>query len=291
MAHIAPQLNYNLAKHTSWRVGGNAKKYYAPKDLLEFLSVIDDHAAAETTILGLGSNLLVRDGGIDGIVVDTKQALNAMVRSDKHMVYVQAGVPCAKFARFCAKEGLADAEFFAGIPGTMGGALRMNAGCYGSETWEFVNMVDIVHTKGGIRSYAASEFTFGYRHLDLPEGSLILGAWFRFPQGDAPTAIAKIKKLLEQRALTQPTGSRNSGSVFKNPKDDFAGRLIETAGLKGYQLGGAKVSEKHANFIINDDAATAADIEQLIYYIQSVVQDKHGIFLEPEVHIIGNAHA
>ncbi len=280
--------NEPLAKYTSWRVGGPAEQMYLPEgraDLITFLQQLPEQESIYW--LGLGSNLLVRDGGIKGTVINTRGRLKAMHLIDSGKVYVEAGVPCAHVARFCTELGLAGAEFFAGIPGTMGGALKMNAGAFGSETWNIVNSVEMIDARGRVTKRGSEQFEVAYRSVKGLEGEWFLAVEIVLKQGESELSQHKIKSLLEKRSLTQPTNKPTCGSVFKNPQGDYAARLIEACGLKGYVMGGACVSQKHANFIENMGNATAADIEGLIEYIQQQVTKKQGVSLRTEVCKVG----
>lgn len=280
------RMNESLARHTSWRVGGPADRYFKPAD-------VDDLAAFLTTLpadepllwLGLGSNLLVRDGGIRGTVIATHGVLRNLERLDDERVYAESGVPCAKLARRCARWRLRSGEFFAGIPGTIGGALSMNAGAFGGETWNHVLAVDVIDRDGQRRRRMPDEYVVGYRSVEGPPGEWFLGAEFRFEPGEA--GQEEIRDILVRRKESQPIGLPSCGSVFRNPPGDHAARLIEAAGLKGTEIGGATVSRKHANFIISRDGATAEDIERLIRRVQKTVREQHGIELVTEVRIVG----
>lgn len=279
--------NEPLSKHTSWRVGGTAEWYFKPKSLQELCDFLADLSEdVQVTWLGLGSNVLVRDGGIAGVVIATHGALNDLEQMDDGAIYVGAGVACAKVARHCVKQGFADAHFFAGIPGTVGGALAMNAGAFGGETWEYVAKARMVSHDGKLSIHPASEFEVAYRHVKAPQNGWFVGAWLRFEKHDSVDPD-QIRSLLLKRKETQPIGLPSCGSVFRNPPNDFAARLIQAAGLKGYSIGGAQVSNKHANFIINTGDATAEDIESLIGYVQEQVQSQFGVHLQPEVKVIG----
>jgi UDP-N-acetylmuramate dehydrogenase len=279
--------NEHLAKYTSWRVGGPADRVYLPQDRSDLIEFVKALPPEEPVFwLGLGSNLLVRDGGIRGTVINTKSRLKAMYRLDEQIIYVEAGVPCAHVARFCAEQGLVGAEFLAGIPGTMGGALKMNAGAFGGETWSIVKQVEILDAVGNVHPKKPHDFNISYRSVKGVEG-WFLSAQLQLQLGDSVTSQQKIKGLLEKRAKSQPTNQPSCGSVFKNPEGDYAARLIESAGLKGYSIGGACVSDKHANFIINTGSAKAADIEALIGYVQSQIEQLYGIFLQTEVCVVG----
>jgi UDP-N-acetylmuramate dehydrogenase len=285
-------LNEPLIKYTSWRVGGAADRLYLPldkQDLCEFIKTLPVNEPIFW--MGLGSNLLVRDGGIRGTVINTKGRLKEMRLDEDGSVYVEAGVPCAHVARFCADKGLADAEFLAGIPGTMGGALRMNAGAFGGETWRIVKSVEMLSAKGDVIQRDPKHFEINYRSVKNTENEWFLSANLSLAPGDSAISIQKIKNLLDTRAKTQPTNQPSCGSVFKNPEGDFAARLIEATKLKGYSIGGASVSEKHANFIVNTGTATATDIENLIKYVRRRVQYLHGVELQTEVCMVGEEKA
>ncbi|MGZ5043452.1 MAG: UDP-N-acetylmuramate dehydrogenase [Methylobacter sp.] len=282
--------NEKLAKYTSWRVGGPADRLYIPQDrqdLIEFIRALPD--SEPVFWMGLGSNLLVRDGGIRGTVINTKGRLKEMHLTDDGSVYVEAGVPCAHVARFCGENGLIGAEFLAGIPGTMGGALKMNAGAFDGETWAIVKSVEMLDTAGNVTHRMPQDFQVSYRSVKGFENEWFLSCKLTLQQGDTVASQQKIKGLLEKRGATQPTNQPSCGSVFKNPQGDYAARLIEQGGLKGYTIGGACVSEKHANFIVNTGNATAADIEALIHYVQDKIEQQQGIVLQTEVCTVGEA--
>ena len=279
-----------LAKYTSWRVGGPADQLYIPQDRLDLIEFIKTLPDAEPVFwMGLGSNLLIRDGGIRGTVINTKGRLKQMSLMNDGSVYVEAGVPCAHVARFCCEHGLTGAEFLAGIPGTMGGALKMNAGAFGGETWAIVKDVEMLDTAGHVTHRKPQDFTVGYRSVKGFDNECFLSCLLSLQQGDTVASQQKIKGLLEKRGATQPTNQPSCGSVFKNPQGDHAARLIEQTGLKGYAIGGACVSEKHANFIVNTGNATAADIEALIHYVQDKVEQQQGVVLQTEVCMVGVA--
>ena len=276
-----------MSRHTSWRAGGIADVWFKPASKVELVEFLQD-LAPDTPLhwVGLGSNLLVRDGGVRGVVISLQDALNDIEDLGDGRVMAGAGVACTILARFCVRRELGPAEFFAGIPGTVGGALAMNAGAFGGETWQQVESVEVINRKGEVQTRQADEYTADYRHVTGPADEWFLGGCFSFSE-NYDTSMEKVKALVGERKAKQPLGLPSCGSVFRNPPGDHSARLIETAGLKGYAIGGAVVSEKHANFIINDNAATAADIEALILHVQSVVHEAHGVLLVPEVHIIG----
>ncbi len=281
-------LNEPMARYTSWRVGGKADAFFVPsglEDLRAFLKGLD--ASQPIYFIGLGSNLLVRDGGVRGTVVLMHNVLTELKMEDG-LVYAEAGVTCAKLAKFCAKEAKQGAEFFAGIPGTMGGALAMNAGCYGAETWNVVKRVVTIDRQGELHTRDAAAFTASYRHIEMPVADeWFVAAWLELPEGDAQESAGKIKALLAKRLASQPLNQPSAGSTFRNPPGDFAARLIEASGLKGYIIGGAQVSEKHANFIVNVGGATALDVEMLIQHMRETVLEKQGVTLQQEVKVIG----
>jgi UDP-N-acetylmuramate dehydrogenase len=276
-----------MARHTSWRVGGPADAWYRPADLDDLATFLASlPAGTPVHWVGLGSNLLVRDAGIRGVVIATHGALARMDRFGQHGIVAEAGVPCAKIARSCARWGFGAGEFFAGIPGTLGGALAMNAGAFGGETWDYVRHVETLDRAGTRRQRARAEYEVGYRSVAGPAGEWFIAAALEFPKG-RPTTQASIRELLMKRNTTQPIGLPSCGSVFTNPDGDHAARLIETAGLKGFRIGAAEVSPKHANFIINTGGATAADIEALLEHVAAEVERIHGVRLEAEVRILG----
>lgn len=316
------RMNEAMSRHVSWRAGGVADRAYVPADLDDLAAFLRGLPEDEPVYLvGLGSNLLVRDGGLRGTVVLMHGALKCLHLEQRKsvlidasssgeeigLVYAEAGVASPKVARFAANNDLIGAEFLAGIPGTIGGALAMNAGCYGAETWQFVAQVLTVDRNGTLRERTKAEFDIGYRHVGLkvrseelgrqvaPHASLLTphheewfaAAWFCLPKGDGEASRDRIKELLAKRIASQPLNMPNAGSVFRNPPGDYAARLIEASGLKGLRIGGAEVSKKHANFIVNTGGAKAADIEALIVRVRETVRARQGVELVPEVRIIG----
>ncbi len=289
------RLNEPMARHVSWRAGGAAGRAYVPVDSADLAAFLVTLPRGEPVcFVGLGSNLLVRDGGFRGTVVLMHSPHGAM-RVEGDLIYAEASVACPKVARFAATHGFEGAEFLAGVPGTVGGALAMNAGCYGSETWDVVAKVSTTSREGRLSKRAPADFDVGYRRVELRgsrlgEAEWFVAAWFRFRAGDEKRARARIKELLAQRIATQPLELPNAGSVFRNPPGDHAARLIEACGLKGHAIGGARISEKHANFIVNPKGgARAADIEALIGHARKAVKERFGVELVPEVRIIGEA--
>ncbi len=303
-----------MSRHVSWRAGGAAQRVYQPADLADLQHFLRQTPTDESLIaVGLGSNLLVRDGGFRGTVLLMVGALTEL-RMDGQYIYAQAGVPGAKLARFAASNNLCGGEFFVGIPGTVGGMLAMNAGCYGGETWQKVRRVQVLTRRGELMERTPQEYEIGYRHVKRIQDSgfmirdgvrsaegvtesciphpeacdeFFVGAWLKLETGDVEAARKEIKTLMEKRSASQPLQLPNAGSVFRNPPGRHAAKLIEECGLKGKRVGGAQVSEKHANFIVNVDKATATDIENLIEEVRAEVESKTGVQLHPEVRIIG----
>lgn len=280
--------NEPLSRYTSWRVGGNADRVFLPTSLETLVGFLTGISPDEPIyFIGLGSNLLVRDGGVRGTVIVMHQALKEM-RVDGAYIYAEAGVTGGKLAKFSAANSQTGAEFMAGIPGTVGGALAMNAGCYGGETWDIVYQALTIDRHGQTHVRNADEFITGYRSVAMPmPEEWYLGAWFKLKAGSPQESTRKIKELLATRLASQPLNFPSGGSTFRNPKGDFAARLIEASGLKGHQIGGAQVSPKHANFIVNVGHCSALDIELLIRHMKEVVLEKQGVALQQEVKVIG----
>jgi UDP-N-acetylmuramate dehydrogenase len=278
-----------MSRHVSWRAGGVADRAYVPASLDDLAAFLRSLPAMEPIcFVGLGSNLLVRDGGYRGTVILTHSS-HARIEFRDGMVIAEAAAASPKVARFAATHGFQGAEFLAGIPGCVGGALAMNAGCYGSETWEFVDSVKTIDRQGSVQRRVRADFEIGYRHVvaQAPD-EWFVEASFSFSRGDGTRARQRIRELLARRIATQPLGLPNAGSVFRNPPGDHAARLIEACGLKGFSIGGARISEMHANFIVNPrGAASAADIEGLIAHAQSKVRERFGVDLVNEVRVLG----
>ncbi|MDI1353026.1 MAG: UDP-N-acetylmuramate dehydrogenase [bacterium] len=282
--------NENLADYTTWRVGGPAAKMFKPAHINDLSLFLSQLPSTEPLLwLGLGSNSLIRDKGFAGTVIMTQGSLKELTLIDGDIIKVDAGVSCASMARFSARNNLSGGEFWAGIPGTMGGALRMNAGCHGGETWQSVIEVQTINRYGELRTRKPEEFEVAYRHVAGLGDEWFVSGTFKLTAGNKEKSLQVIKELLAHRASTQPTNEYNCGSVFRNPPGDFAARLIESCGLKGFKIGGAMVSQKHANFIINHEGlASAADIEALIFFVQTKVRELTSVELIHEVHIIGD---
>lgn len=288
------ELRYDepMALHNSWRAGGPARCFFKPADVSELCEFLQQLDPQEPLLwVGLGSNLLVRDGGFPGTVIFTLGALNELEWLDATTLLAGAGVTCSKVARESARQGLTGLEFLAGIPGTMGGALAMNAGAFGGETWSRVVVVETVDRAGCLHTRKPGEYQVSYRTVEGVADEWFVAARLRLETGDSALAKQQIRKLLAQRGESQPVQQNSCGSVFRNPPGDHAARLIEATGLKGKTLGGAQVSRKHANFIINTGTATAADIETLLNQVQGCVEQAHGVRLEPEVRIVGEHSA
>jgi len=279
--------NASLSRYNTWNVGGNAECIFHPADLDDlssFLSNTDEQIPI--TWLGLGSNVLIRDGGIDGIVIVTHTGLKD-IKFRNNSVYSLAGTACAKLARASVTKGFGGIEFLAGIPGTVGGALAMNAGAFGGQTWEHLSYIDSINRHGDVLRRDANEFEYGYRYVKCFDNEWFVGAEFKLSHVSKDTNIVSIKDLLAKRAESQPIGKKNCGSVFKNPENEYAAQLIEKCGLKGFAIGGACVSEKHANFILNEVNASADDIEQLILHVKQTVKQQCQVELIPEVKFLG----
>jgi len=273
--------NESMSKHCSLRAGGQAKDFFTPNTLDELSEFLKNNHKP-VLMLGLGSNLLVRDQGFDGVVIKLKHL--DVLNISGNSIYVEAGTTLAKLSRFCESQGLHGAEFLSAIPGGVGGALAMNAGAFGSEIWQFVDSVTTINTAGVISKRNTTDFKITYRQVTANnKNEYFIAANFIFNQIDKQQ---NIRALLKKRNASQPIGQANCGSVFKNPANHHAAQLIEDCELKGVCIGGACVSDKHANFIINQGNATATDIENLIKHIQQTVKSKLDINLETEVRIV-----
>ena len=278
--------NESLSRHTSWKVGGPADVFFIPdnrQDLSQFLS---ENEGNSVTWLGNGTNVLVRDGGIRGVVISTKKSINKINMEAKNSCRVEVGASCMDLALFAEKNQLGPAAFFSGIPGSIGGALTMNAGSFGMETWDLVKEVEVINEKGDISFIEKESFDIAYRTVTFP-----FRLWFlscsMFLSSDEETTKDNLIELRNQRIKTQPLSQDTCGSVFKNPPGNFAGALIEGSGLKGFKIGSASISEQHANFIVNEGGATARDIENLINHTRQVVKKNYDIDLQLEVRIMG----
>ena len=278
-------LNESLSRHTSWKAGGPADIFFTPKDRNDLSNFLKSNDCT-ITWLGNGTNILVRDGGVRGAVISTRRSFNKIELLDPSNCKVEAGVSCFELAMYATKNNFGPAAFFSGIPGSIGGALTMNAGCFGKETWEFVKSLEVIDRDGVIHHLDPKEFSISYRSVSFPFPLWFLSCEMSFPDRGT-TKVEDLKSMRDSRLERQPLTENTCGSVFKNPIGNHAGDLIERSGLKGFRIGGCAVSEKHANFIVNDKKATARDIERLINHIQNVVKDRFGIELDTEVRIIG----
>ena len=280
-----------MSRHTSWKTGGNADYYYIASDINDLAKFISElPTSTPITWIGFGSNLLVRDGGVPGVVVSVVGLLNELKKINETDIFIGAGVSCVKAAHFSAKHGLEGIEFLAGIPGTIGGALAMNAGAYGGEIWSYIKEVETINRKGKREIFEKNKFDINYRSVSISENEWFIACKMKLEISTRTVVNDRIKKMLSERADGQPLGKLSCGSVFRNPTNQHAAKLIELCGLKGKKVGGAVISDKHSNFIINTGNATSLDIEQLIEFIQACVYEKYNIKLIPEVRIIGESN-
>ena len=288
MSKQAYNYYYNelLSKHTSWKVGGPADIFFTPQNRDDLCNFLKSNQGNPITWLGNGTNVLVRDGGIRGAVISTKKSIDKINMETKNSCRVEAGASCMDLALFAEKNQLGPAAFFSGIPGSIGGALTMNAGSFGMETWDLVKEVEVINEKGDISFLEKESFEIAYRAVTFP-----FRLWFlscsMFLSSDEETTKDNLIELRNQRIKTQPLSEDTCGSVFKNPPGNYAGALIEGSGLKGFKIGSASISEKHANFIVNQGGATAGDIENLINHTRQVVKKNYDIDLQLEVRIMG----
>ena len=275
------KFNEPMSKHCSLRTGGQTSQFFVPEDEAALSNFLKNNKT-QLLFVGLGSNLLVRDKGFDGTTIHTKN-LNSLDIS-KDFIDSGAGTSLAKLSRFSQANLKYGAEFLSAIPGSVGGALAMNAGAFGSEIWQYVVSVKTINLTGDIQERFPSDYKINYRSvIHQFSGEFFISARFNF---DLKQPQDNVRDLLHKRNSTQPIGLASCGSVFKNPKDTYAAKLIESSGLKGFCIGGACVSEKHANYIINQNNASAMDIENLIAHIQNTIKDKHNVELETEIIII-----
>jgi UDP-N-acetylmuramate dehydrogenase len=280
-----------LARHTSFRIGGPADLLVLPADVAELVRVLRTAAAhgVRVSLLGGGSNVLVGDGGIRGIVVKLGRGFAGVTwRDDGRGVRAGAAVQLGRLARASVERGLAGLEYAEGIPGTVGGALFMNAGAYGGDVSGAVDAVEGVEADGAVRALAAPALRFRYRRAELPRGFLVTAVHFALRPDAAEAVAARMADVRARRIAAQPHGSANAGSIFKNPQGDHAGRLIEAVGLKGARAGRARISERHANFIVNEGGARASDVKVLMELAQRAVWERSGVWLEPEVQLVGS---
>lgn len=276
-----------MKNHTTFKIGGPAKYVFMPDNKDEIISIINycKNNNERYMILGNGSNVLFMDEGFDGIIIQIYSNMNDIIQ-DNNIIYAQAGALLSKIANLAKDNSLTGMEFAAGIPGTLGGALVMNAGAYGGEMKDIVDYVDVLESNGKIVRYSCEDMDFSYRHSVIDDDKIILGAALKLSKGKKEEIVAKMNELKESRVSKQPLEYPSAGSTFKRPQGYFAGKLIQDAGLKGYKIGGAMVSEKHSGFVINYDNATAKDVLTLMDDVAKKVYDMFGVGLEPEVKII-----
>jgi len=277
----------SLKDYNTWKIGGKAEYFYEPSDIKDLKLFLELLQNTPITFLGNGSNVLIRDGGISGCVICLKNTLNNYFVKDEEYIF-EAGLSCMKMAQITARENYEGLEHLCGIPGSLGGALAMNAGCYGGNIWDHVSTVSLINNDGEIIKKNKNDFIIGYRNTSLKENNFFISAVFKLRKNKLKNSLEKIKEFLQDRRSKQPTGLLSCGSVFKNPKNLYAAKLIESIGLKGYKIGGACISEKHANFIISDKSTKSIDIEKLINFTQKEVFKKKEVILETEVKFIGN---
>ena len=279
--------NVSLKDYNTWKIGGKAEYFYEPSDIKDLKLFLELLQNTPVTFLGNGSNVLIRDGGINGCVICLKNTLNNYFVKDEEYIF-EAGLSCMKMAQITARENYEGLEYLCGIPGSLGGALAMNAGCYGGNIWDHVLTVSLINNDGEIIKKNKNDFIISYRNTSLEENNFFISAVFKLRKNKLKNSLEKIKEFLQDRRSKQPTGLLSCGSVFKNPKNLYAAKLIESIGLKGYKIGGACISEKHANFIISDKSTKSIDIEKLINFTQKEVFKKKEVILETEVKFIGN---
>jgi len=284
------ELKYNepLSNHTSFRIGGDAEVMAFPRSAAELSSLLRvcQGLGVKPAILGAGTNVLAPDAGLPGVTVCLKDALDGMEKLDGNRIRVMAGVTMTRAAVFASNLGLSGLEFAHGIPGTVGGGVYMNAGAYGGEICQVCESVDMMDFSGEISTLSCAEMEFSYRHSILEEtGGIVLSAVFRLEQKSVDEIKARMKELMGKRSASQPLDLPSAGSAFKRPAQGYAAALIDQAGLKGYQVGGAAISTKHAGFAVNLGGATAADVKALLTQVSDTVFEQTGIRLEPEVRI------
>lgn len=289
MPRLAIRQQEPMSRHTTFRVGGPAELYASPdREELAALLALAKEAAVPVTVIGNGSNLLVGDKGILGLVVEIGERMSA-VRVEKECIVAQAGALLSAAAQTAAAAGLGGMEFAAGIPGSVGGAVVMNAGAYGGEMKDILKSALVLAEDGTLSELEGSELSLGYRHSCVPErGYIVVEAALSLERKAQEEVRARMAELREQRVKKQPLEYPSAGSTFKRPQGYYAGKLIMDAGLSGYTVGGAQVSEKHCGFVINRGDATAADIRQLMRDVQDQVRERFGVELEPEVKLLGS---
>ncbi len=277
-----------MRKHVWFGAGGAAELFFVPQDIADLqMFLAKKPKNLPYMLMGIGSNMLVRDGGIAGVVIHLGKNFAHLNYQDK-MLIAGAGVMDIYLAKYAGTQGCDGLEFYAGIPGTIGGAVVMNAGAHGSDTSEHLASVDVMYPDGTLQNLPASQLKYRYRHSELPAGAIVLTAYFNSIAGDSEQIKAKIADIQQRRRDTQPVGVKTGGSTFKNPAGHSAWRLIDEAGLRGTKIGGAMMSEKHCNFMINQGTASGQDLEELGEYVRAEVFKKSAIQLEWEIKRVGN---
>ncbi|MBQ3504883.1 MAG: UDP-N-acetylmuramate dehydrogenase [Oscillospiraceae bacterium] len=288
LPHIQLRFDEPMSKHTSFRIGGGAEVMAFPKSAEELSQLLKTSALLDVTpaILGAGTNVLAPDEGLEGLVICLKDCLDGLEQVDETRIRVMSGVTMTRAAMYAANLGLSGLEFAHGIPGTVGGGVYMNAGAYGGEICQVCDSVEVMDRSGNLTRVSSKDMQFSYRHSILEEtGGIVVSADFRLMPGDIETIKAKMKELIGKRSASQPLDLPSAGSAFKRPVGGYAAALIDQAGLKGYQVGGAAISTKHAGFAVNLGGATAEDVKGLLSQVSDIVFEKSGIRLEPEVRI------
>jgi UDP-N-acetylmuramate dehydrogenase len=288
LPHISHAFAEPMSRHTSFKIGGNAEVMAFPKTPEELSALLrfSGEEKCPCAILGAGTNVLAPDGGISGLVICLKDAMDGMEKLDDNRIRVYAGVTMTRAAVFAANNGLSGMEFAHGIPGTVGGGVYMNAGAYAGEICQICESVEVMDLDGNIRTFSGTDMDFSYRHSRLEdEGGIVLSAVFCLSPADSDEIREKMRQLQAKRSASQPLDKPSAGSAFKRPSQGYAAALIDQAGLKGYRVGDAAVSEKHAGFAVNLGNATAQDVKNLLQQVSDIVFEKSGIRLEPEVRI------
>lgn len=291
-ADIFPEIELRfsepLSRHTSFRIGGAAEVMAFPKNREELAYLLKQSCLLDVSpvILGAGTNVLAPDDGVQGLVICLKDCLNGMERLDETHIQVMAGVTMARAAVFAANAGLSGLEFAHGIPGTVGGGVYMNAGAYGGEMRQICQQVEVMDEQGSLSVLSNRELAFSYRHSVLEDRRYVaVSAVFCLEPKEPNEIRAKMKELMTKRTASQPLNLPSAGSAFKRPASGYAAALIDQAGLKGFRVGGAAISEKHAGFAVNLGGATAADVRELLAQVSNRVFEASGIRLEPEIRI------
>ena len=288
LPNIELRFSESMAKHTSFRIGGDAEVMAFPKNKDELADILKQSALMDVkpAILGAGTNVLAPDAGLAGLVICLKDCMDGMEQLDETRIRVMSGVTMTRAALFAANLGLSGLEFAHGIPGTVGGGVYMNAGAYGGEICQVCESVDVMDMAGNLRTLSCEQMRFSYRHSVLEEeGGIVVSAVFRLEKKPAEEIRARMKELMGKRSASQPLDLPSAGSAFKRPVGGYAAALIDEAGLKGFTVGGAGISVKHAGFAVNLGGATAEDVKNLLAQVSDIVYERSGIRLEPEVRI------